>query len=145
MSIASIVREKLISCAPDTLVCEVAKIMESEDVGAVLILNAGKPIGIVTDRDLTTRCVARCLNVELTTIEEVMTPVVETILETEGIYSAIRAMRNGSIRRIVAVDEAGKATRVISFDDLFSLVAQEINDLKELVQPFDSKIEQTAA
>jgi hypothetical protein len=54
-------------------------------------------------------------------------------------------MKNGNVRRIVVVNESGSATSVLSFNDLFSLVAEEIGVLKELGRPTDNRIERDAA
>jgi CBS domain-containing protein len=126
-------------------VWEVAKKMQEQEVGAVLITSEGKPRGIVTDRDLVLRCLVKKLDPELTTVEEVMTPSVETIAESEGLFGAIRALQRGSVRRIVIVDEAGSPCSLLSFDDVFEVLAEELGYLKDVVKPTSTKIQTTAA
>lgn len=139
MPLKNIVKSKLISCRLDTPVGDIAQMMDAENVGAVLIVEENKPVGIVTDRDLTIRCLARRLDPALCTAREVMTSTVETVSDDQGIFSAIRAMKNGMVRRIAIVNEAGSVTTLLSFDDLFTLVADEIQDLRDLIQPSDAK------
>lgn len=139
MPLRNIVKSKLVSCRVDTPVCDIAQMMDSENVGAVLIVEENKPVGIVTDRDLTIRCLARRLDPAVTTAREVMTSTVETVSEDQGIFTAIRAMKNGMVRRIAIVNEAGSVTTLLSFDDLFTLVADEIQDLRDLIRPSDAK------
>lgn len=146
MPLKDIVQTGLVSCPLGTPVLEIAKLMDTENVGAVLVTEKGKAAGIVTDRDLVLRCVVKQLDPESTTVEEVMTPVVETISENQGIYEAIHTLKNGVVRRVVVVDEGGMPTGLLSFDDLFELIAEEISALKDVVQPENAKIvAQTAA
>jgi signal-transduction protein with cAMP-binding, CBS, and nucleotidyltransferase domain len=145
MPLRDIVKQKLVSCRLETPVREVAKIMDAENVGAVLVVNEGKPAGIVTDRDLALRCVARTVEAEALTAEEVMTPSVESVSDDQGIYNAIHSMKNGLVRRIAVVNEAGTVTALLSFDDLFTLIADEIQELRDLVRPADGKWEKNVA
>lgn len=144
MALRNYVRENLVSCSLDTPVLEVAKMMDEQNVGAVLVLNEGKSAGIVTDRDIAIRGVAKNKNVELVTVEEIMTPAVETVSEDQGIAGAIRAMKYGMVRRIVVTNASGAPTAVLSFDDLFGLLADEMKDLATVVKPFDAKLEGAA-
>jgi hypothetical protein len=67
----------MVSVPPSTTVFEVAKTLAERNVGSVLVMNRGHLLGIVTDRDLVLRVLARGLDPLRTTAEAVMSaPVV---------------------------------------------------------------------
>ena len=93
MSLRNIIEPKLISCSPDESIQDVAKRMGSEDVGAVLVLEDKKPIGIITDRDIVLRCVVGAKDCTNSTAESVMSRTVVTVDADDGIYDVIQAMK----------------------------------------------------
>jgi signal-transduction protein with cAMP-binding, CBS, and nucleotidyltransferase domain len=125
-----IVSRNLVTAEPDAKISEVARLMADRGVGAVLILeDDDKPRGIITDRDIVLRCVADHLDVEDTTVENVLSESVHTVLDTDGLYDVIHKMREARVRRIAVVDKDGKAVGVISFGDIVSILAKELSEL----------------
>lgn len=121
-------------CVPqDASVREVAQLMKKEDVGCVLVTrgNTRIPIGIITDRDLATRCLADSLSPDQATAREIMTPNVRTVRENAGLYECIRTMNEAGIRRIPVVDSTGNAIGVLSFGDILRLLSSELGSLVE--------------
>jgi CBS domain-containing protein len=114
----------------------VAKEMAKHDVGAVLVLKDGKPIGIVTDRDIVIQCLGKGHRADECQVEEVMTTQVQFVRETDGIFDCIRAMRASAIRRLPVINDEGKAVGLISFGDLLSLLAREFSDIVETTTPY---------
>ena len=72
MLVRDIMQQRVVSATPETPISEVAKKMQSEDVGAVVILDQGKLAGIVTDRDLVVKHLAEGHNRECP-VREAMT------------------------------------------------------------------------
>lgn len=127
-----IVSRNLVATEPDAKITEVARLMADRGVGAVLVLSDdGKPRGIITDRDIVLRCVADHLDVEDTTVENVISESVHTVLDTDGLYDVIHKMREARVRRIPVVDKDGKAVGLISFGDIVSILAKELSELGE--------------
>ena len=145
MSLRNLLNRKLVSCAPDTTVRRAAKLMEKEDVGAILVLFGGKPIGILTDRDIVVQCVSQGLDCEERPVSDIMSETVNTVNIDSGIYDVIRLMKKNKVRRTPVIDENGKAVGFLSFGDIFQLLSQEIADLSECAVPEDPKIIQRAA
>ena len=145
MPLNEIVQREMASCKPSDSVFDVAQIMKDKAVGAVVVLESRKPVGILTDRDLVLRCLTQPMDLSLTTAEEVMSPAVETVLATAGIYDVTKKMKQAWVRRVVIVDEAGDAVAVLSFDDVFDLIAEEITNLKEVIKPLVPKFVDQAA
>jgi CBS domain-containing protein len=145
MSLKNILRTDLICCSPSTTISEVARLMKEKDVGAVLITSDGIPKGIITDRDLVLRCLADNAECKKTKVEDMMTKIVATVSEQDGIYNVAEKMKQAHVRRIPVTNSAGKAVGLLSFDDVFQLIGEEINNLKEAIQPTQPKIANQAA
>jgi CBS domain-containing protein len=109
--------------------------MNSRNVGTLLVLNPlQQPLGIVTDRDLAVRVVAKGKDAFSTTVGDVMTLFPKTIREDTPIEQAITVMRSGPYRRLPVVDHAGKLVGLLSIDDIFNLLAEEFREIGALLK-----------
>jgi CBS domain-containing protein len=105
---------------------EAACRMRDGRVGTLVVLDAeGKPIGLVTDRDLALRVVAAGRDPRLTPVGEVMTENPTVVGESTPIESALSLMRSGSFRRLPVVNEDRKLVGILSLDDVLALLAEE--------------------
>jgi CBS domain-containing protein len=103
---------------PDTSLADAAKVMDRADIGDVLIVDGTAQLrGIVTDRDIAIRAVAEGRDPNTSTVEEIMTPTVETISSSATVREAIETMRRHDIRRLPVVD-GGSPIGVVSLGDL---------------------------
>ena len=121
-------------CVPqDASLRDVAQIMKKEDIGCVLVTRGTTriPIGIITDRDLVTRCLADSLSIDHATAREIMTPNIRTVREDTGLFDCIRTMNEAGIRRIPVVNSSGEAVGVLSFGDILRLLSNELGTLTE--------------
>ena len=119
----------------DESVRDAAARMRDRNVGTLFVLSEHKrPIGIVTDRDLTLRVLAEGNDPYQTTVGEVMTPVPESVKEETSIEEALGVMRRGPYRRLPVVDDNGKLVGLLSFDDVLELLAEEFRQIGELLQ-----------
>ena len=85
---------------PATPISEIAKVMRENDVGAVPIAENDRLVGIITDRDITCRAVAKSIDLAKTTAGNIMTKRVVYCTENEDIEDAIHLMENSEIRRL---------------------------------------------
>lgn len=128
MPLRDIIENNVISCSKDTSISDIADLMKTNDVGAVLVVENEKPVGIVTDRDIVLRCIAE--NVKISEpVATIMTKSVDTVSWNAGLQDAIAQMRDKKVRRIPVVDDQGKAVGLISFGDVFGLIAKEMSEL----------------
>lgn len=146
MSLKNMLKKSLTYCEFGTSVSEVAQILREDDVGSVLVVEAGRPEGIITDRDIVLRCVAEGLEPQDVTAEDIMSRGVETVSWEAGIYEVAQKMRDAQVRRVAVVDESGNAVGLLSFDDIFDLLTDELDNLRAAVQPRVAKlVDQSAA
>ena len=94
---------------PNETVQVAAQRMHSRNVGTLVVLDpACMPIGLVTDRDLTTRVLAEGRDGNLVTVDEVMTQDIRAVDEDCPIEAALEAMRAGPFRRVPVVNKKGE-------------------------------------
>lgn len=105
----------LVTVAPDDLLGVAAKRMAARKVGAALILEGDRLIGILSERDVL-RAVAAG-GVEAAPVSEWMTANPETIEPDDSLDQAAVLMIHGGFRHLPVVD-AGKAVGILSIRDL---------------------------
>lgn len=146
MPLSNLIKKDVITATPDQSVLEVADLMKEHDVGAILIAESdGKPLGMITDRDIVLRCVCGGGDCSETKASDIMSPSVDTVSMDSGIMDIIECMKENEIRRVPVVDQSGRAVAVVSFGDVFELLAREISDLSAPATPEEKKIDKQAA
>lgn len=110
---------------------EVARQMASADVGCVVVLDdAGSPVGILTDRNLALRVVAKALDPDATAASAVMTPSVIHVDAGARLQDVARMMSDHGIRRVPVMLE-GRLSGIVSYDDVLVALGRELHDLGE--------------
>lgn len=105
-------------CAEFADAQDVARLMSQRDVGSVLVVDEkGSLAGIVTDRDIVCRLVARGRSPE-TPIRAIMSCPVHTVLEDAPLADVRARMKEYRIRRVAVVDHLHKLVGVISLGDI---------------------------
>ena len=135
MSITSTVRSimhKAVSTDVGTSVSEATKIMTGEDVGSILILKNGAPVGIVTERDVLRKVVAPGLNPIQVSVKDVMSSPLITISSDAGIAEALRTMSDKNIRRLLVTDD-GKIIGVVTEMNLLKAIRDTYADLLTVI------------
>jgi CBS domain-containing protein len=122
------VRRSGIGIGPERTVREAAAIMEQAGVGALIVLDGDRPVGIVTDRDLVRRVLARGFPPDAR-VDGVMTVPVFTIDADADVHEAYRLLRAHGVRRLPVVRDGGRFVGMISVDDLLIDLAGDLADL----------------
>ena len=112
-------------CSRPAVVCEgadeigrVAHLMLEHDVGSVVVVDPDlRPVGMVTDRDLSLRSLTHGLGPQAP-VSRVMSPVAVTVAEWVDTWDAARQMGERGCRRLPVIDDQGRVVGVISADDL---------------------------
>ena len=108
-------------CTPDTSLREVAEIFVDHDCGAVPVVDsreAMKPIGIITDRDIACRAVAKGRNALELTARDCMSSPGVTIRDDASLDDCLEAMENNRVRRVIVVDEFDRCCGIVSQADI---------------------------
>lgn len=104
---------KLVVAAPHTTVAEAAKLMKKGRVGAVLVVQKGRLVGIFTERDALFRVIAPDLDPAGTELREVMTRDPTTVAPDETFGYALLLMHEKGFRHAPVV-ENGRPIGVVS-------------------------------
>jgi CBS domain-containing protein len=121
MKIKEIMTENPICCVRDTSLEEVARMMVENDCGAIPVVEdqeGWKPVGIITDRDITCRAVAEGRNPLEMTAEEVMTLSPVTVSEDASVEECIREMETHQLRRVLVVNADQGCSGIVSLADI---------------------------
>jgi CBS domain-containing protein len=124
-----------IGIGPDRTIREAAKIMAAAGVGSLAVLDQERLIGIVTDRDLVRRCVARGIEPGARVDSAMSTPVV-TIQADADVHDAFGLFRTHAVRRL-AVVRGEQFVGMLAIDDLLVYLAA---DLADLARPITAEI-----
>ena len=111
---------------------DAARRMRDQQVGTVVVLDGDRPVGIVTDRDLTVRVLAAGLDPQ-TRVSEVMTPSPTTVLEDATVATALGYMRSGRFRRLPVVGQDGHLRGILALDDVIGIMAEELAEIGPLL------------
>ncbi|HEX6629687.1 MAG TPA: CBS domain-containing protein [Gemmatimonadaceae bacterium] len=105
---------------PDARLPEVARLMKSEDVGVIPVVDGGSRnlIGVVTDRDIALRVVAEGRDPNSTTARDVMSSDVRTARESDSVDDVMELMGREQVRRIPIVDERGTLVGIVAQADM---------------------------
>ena len=133
MSLSKMLTRQAISLQPHDSLAEAARLMESENVGAIVVTERKRPVGIVTDRDL---AFAVCTggHSPQDEVQTVMTCPVETISGDEGVYNATQKMMELAVRRLPVVNYMGTLIGLVTLDDLLLLLSRELHQLAGGIQ-----------
>jgi len=134
MKVGTLSSKEVVTIGPSDCLSKVAKLMEQHNVGAVVVTQQDRPVGIVTDRDLALAvCAGRASREEH--VQKIMTCPVSTVRQSEGIYKATQHLMELGVRRLPVVDDVGRLTGLVSLDDLLLLLGRELHNLAEGIRP----------
>ena len=119
----------VVTAAAQMTVDQAARLMRSKNVGALVVVNAGRPIGMLTDRDVAIEVVAKGLDPEAVRVGDVMHRKPVTISQDLGILDAVKTFARTGVRRLPVVTKSGTLVGVIAVDDLIMLLGNEMGHL----------------
>jgi CBS domain-containing protein len=108
--------------------------MAEENIGTVVVADAGRPLGVVTDRDIVVRVVAHGQDPERVPVKEAMSGEPVFLKGERGIDELIACMRDLAIRRVPIVDDEGQLEGIVSMDDLLMLLAEQLGGLAQAIR-----------
>ena len=129
MQVREIMSDNLVCCTPETALGDVARLMADHDCGEIPVLGPGdsrRPLGVVTDRDITCRAVGQGRNpLELTAKDCMSSPVV-TVPADAAIEDCCRKMEQNQVRRLPVVDTQGECCGIVSQADIARVTPEKV-------------------
>ncbi len=140
MLVQDIATFNVICCVPATSLPSVAQMMIENECGAIPVVDGNeglRPLGIVTDRDITCRIVAHGYLLSEITAADCMSAPAHTIRLTASVDELCQTMEHHRVRRLLVVDSSGACRGMVSVTDL---IRHDLGDrattiLKLLTQP----------
>lgn len=119
MQIKDIMTRDVDSITPDTPIHQIARKMRDGDVGVLPVVENGRLLGVVTDRDIVVRGIAESgVGVTEKTADKVMTKDVLTCKEDQSLEDLKMEMQDRAVRRIAVMDSEEKLVGMVSLGDL---------------------------
>ena len=131
-----VMTESLINCSPETAVAKAAKLMRDRKTGDVLVMDEGKLVGILTDRDIAVRVTAKSLDSNQVLVREAMSTRVLTGEPDWDLDKIAKEMGKHQIRRL-PIAENGVPIGMVSLSDIAlhndhkSHVAESLREISE--------------
>jgi len=128
MPVKDLIKRKVVVIEPDDTVKLAARRMQDKLVGALVVIEGDRPVGIITDRDIAIRVVGEGKSPE-TPVREVMTKDPITIRDDATFFELTKTFRDAAVRRLIVVDRDGRLVGLISVDDVMELLTTEFANL----------------
>lgn len=103
-SIKEVMTSDVRACEPNATVADAAKVMAQEDVGPIPIVEGGRLVGIVTDRDIVVRVVAEGRDPNATTVKEIASTELVTVSPGDDLDEALNLLAKRQLRRLPVVE-----------------------------------------
>jgi CBS domain-containing protein len=136
MDVRSVMTSHPACCGPMALLPEVAQLMIDHDCGEIPIVDVatGKPMGVITDRDITVRAVAKGMHTAGVVARDCMSAPVVTVSPESSVARCAGIMEDNQLRRVLVVDDAGCLCGIVAQADLarkgpMQVVAEVVKDV----------------
>ncbi len=129
------IRKPPVTIAADASIAAAARLMDTQVVGALLVMDGDRPVGMVTDRDITVRAVARDVPADAR-VDAIMSHDVVTLDADADLRQAMSIFHTHAIRRLPLVKEGHMVGMLTTDDLLIDLVA----DLGDLMRPITGQV-----
>jgi CBS domain-containing protein len=126
----------IFSIAPDARVIDALKLMAEKNVGALLVMDAGRLIGIITERDYARKVILKGKSSLDTPVREIMTDAVLCVHPDQSVEECMALMTDKRVRHLPVMD-GGNLIGVLSIGDL---VKETISEQQFVIKQLESYI-----
>lgn len=125
-----IMSQRPVTITGDSTVAEASGIMRDKEIGSLIVIEDGRPVGIVTERDVVTKVAARDRRPGEVSVRDVMTSPVVAVHPEEEVLEAAKLMSSRKIRRLAVVKE-GKLVGMLTENDIVRIWPQLLEITRE--------------
>lgn len=136
MLVKEVMSTHLETVGPTTTIRECASKMDRVGVGVLPVWENGKPVGVITDRDICCQIVGAGKDPGKTPAREIMMKQVECCFEDEDCTEAASQMKNKRVRRLTVLNRKQAMVGVLSVDDLARCSHDLAGEVLETVAPW---------
>jgi len=124
--------EGVVTIDADATVMKAVKLMNENEIGCLIVMRRGRAVGIITERDLLKRVIAKSKNPKKTQVREIMTKPLIAGQPDMDLEEATKLMFKMKIKKLPVVESEGKLLGLITLTDVARFQPQMIRILKKL-------------
>lgn len=133
MLVDAITNRDVVTVERDHTVLRVARLMKERNVGCVVVVDEKRrPIGMLTDRDITVRIVAGERDAS-TPVDEVMSHPVFAVSENSLVFDTLRSMAKHHVHRVPVIDDEKRLVGLVNISDAMLLLTTEQANVAEVL------------
>lgn len=133
MTVESIAREEVVTIASNASVADVVETMQAKNVGSVVVVDDGSPVGIVTDRDVAMKALGADIDPGSMTVDDVMSRDLTSVDADVGLLDLLSLMGEEGIRRVPVVED-GTLVGIVTLDDILVLLSMELQSIANIIR-----------
>jgi len=118
MRVGEIMTEGIRIAEPDEKIVHAAKKMRTQNIGALPVVERGKLIGMLTDRDIVIRAIGANKDLSTTNVRDVMSEECFWCAENEELDDAVRIMEQNKVRRLPVMSDERDVVGMLSLEDI---------------------------
>jgi len=140
MNVSRVCKHQVITVTPRTDLVAAAELMREKHVGFLVVVEPepgaayGRPVGVVTDRDIVVTVVAKGADPKALNVADIMNQGPAMVDETESLDHALQTMRRMGVRRLPVIGARGMLTGIVSLDDAIDVLARELGEVSGTVK-----------
>ncbi len=105
MDVKDVMVKEIITVNPTTKIRDAVELMNKNQIGCLVVTRKGKPVGIITERDVLKKIVCRCKNPEQTRVSEIMSkPLIVGRVDMDWL-EAVKLMLDRNIKKLPILDD----------------------------------------
>jgi len=148
LKVEDVMVEDVISVPEKATVKEAARLMNQHEIGCLIVVKNGKPVGIVTETDMVKRVILKPLDPEKTEVRKIMSGPLVVVNPQTSLEEASKIMRKQKIKKLPVI-ERGRlvglvtTTDIVRSPELMKMMIKAIkrNVIKEIIMSIQEKLE----
>jgi len=126
----------IVSVSPDTKVIDALRVMAEREIGAVLVVDNGRLVGIMSERDYARKVILKGKSSQETPVRDIMTERVIYVRPQQTVPDCMALMTNKRVRHLPVLDEE----RLVGILSLGDLVKETISEQEFIIQQLENYI-----
>lgn len=132
MWLSGIMTRRTVSIGSEASLVEAARRMSEENVGCLLVIDDGKLVGMLTDRDIVTRAVLERKDLEKCKVGDYMTKEVVTAIPETDVLEAVKIMNRYQVRRLPVVEGGKDVVGIVSIADVAAYAESILGEVAKM-------------
>lgn len=120
ISVADAMTQKPVTIKPSATLKQCAELMAKKRVGSLVVEQKGEFVGIITERDLVRKVLAKNVSSAKTKVKNIMEETILTVMPEQDIFEAVNLMRDADVRQLPVVQD-GRLLGLVTVKDVMKI------------------------